>query len=93
MISVGLMVMELVSSFAQNTLEWSEAIMSMVFSVSRTQAQLVSTGLAKFLEHQKYIIFPNLNTVDVIDNKYNLPLSAFIGPLGLPGNTSARSLF
>jgi len=36
-------------------------------------------------EHQQYNICSDLETIHVINNQYNLPLSAFIGPAGMPG--------
>ncbi|KAF9445123.1 alcohol dehydrogenase [Macrolepiota fuliginosa MF-IS2] len=39
-------------------------------------------------QHQQYTIYPNLVDVNVIENKYGLPLSAFIGPVGMPGKTA-----
>ncbi|KXN83392.1 Zinc-type alcohol dehydrogenase-like protein PB24D3.08c [Leucoagaricus sp. SymC.cos] len=39
-------------------------------------------------QHQQYNIYPNLDMVNVINNKYCLSLSAFIGPAGMPGKTA-----
>lgn len=42
-------------------------------------------SLDKDSEHQQYTIYPDLSNVGVIDNKYGLSLSTFLGPAGLPG--------
>lgn len=46
---------------------------------------LLGIHLVVCAEHQQYNICPNLKYTQVIDNQYNLPLSAFIGPAGMPG--------
>ncbi|KAF8896877.1 alcohol dehydrogenase [Gymnopilus junonius] len=39
-------------------------------------------------EHKNYIIRKDLTGFQILDNPYNLPWSAFIGVLGMPGNTA-----
>ncbi|KAL9711377.1 putative secondary metabolism biosynthetic enzyme [Leucoagaricus gongylophorus] len=41
-----------------------------------------------FFQHQQYNILPDLESMYVVDNKHNIPLSAFIGPAGMPGQTA-----
>ncbi|KAJ3504567.1 hypothetical protein NLJ89_g7871 [Agrocybe chaxingu] len=40
------------------------------------------------LEHKEYAIRKDLNLLSVIENPYNIPWSAFVGVLGMPGMTA-----
>lgn len=37
------------------------------------------------LEHQNFVIKENLKDLQILQNPYNLPLSTFLGVLGMPG--------
>ena len=50
-----------------------------------TSNYLHDIHLVDCTEHQQYNICTDLKTTQVINNQYNLPLSAFIGPAGMPG--------
>ncbi|KAF8626008.1 hypothetical protein AX17_006731 [Amanita inopinata Kibby_2008] len=41
-----------------------------------------------FLSHEDYNIRANLDGLAIIENRHNLPWSAFIGPAGMPGMTA-----
>lgn len=57
----------------------------MVNFVSSFSSQEAQQNAHERSAHQEYIIYSNLDDVDVIENNYALPLSAFLGTAGMPG--------
>jgi len=59
--------------------------MATICTVYFVRIHPIICNLVDCTEHQQYNICTDLKTTQVINNQYNLPLSAFIGPAGMPG--------
>jgi len=58
--------------------------------VVRSECNEVKAGSHVYgnMDHQEYIIAPSLGQRMIIENKHNIPWSAYVGVVGMPGQTA-----